>query len=176
MLFFILLFVLAVGGFAQELVQLHPIVGDTIDVTEKKVFYLFPEISDSSFVQGIIYSQDSTYKISITEKGKSNYMLHADSVILNEYSRNIEKLALYYSQLAEVDSSNQKSLSTSNFSKQLNPEFNLDAEERAKLVKDSRRYARKKDRAEDLGLWGIDKENYINSSSHSNIFKAKVRF
>ncbi|WP_075591539.1 hypothetical protein [Labilibacter marinus] len=161
---------------AQKLVQLHPMVGDTIDATEKMVFYLFPEITDSIFEQGIIYRQNSDYNVNIKLVGQETYKVGIDSTVLNEYQQNIEKLAMYYSNLAEPDTTNLSDLNSVRLSAKLNPEFNLTAEQRKKLVKDSRRYWRKKDKAEDIGLWGVDKENYIKSSSHTNIFKGKVRF
>lgn len=83
---------------------------------------------------------------------------------------------MYYSKLAEEDSTNQKDLLLVDSSDNLSPEFKLNAEQRKKLVKDARRYWRKNDKAEDIGLWGVDKANYIKTSSHSNIFKAKVKF
>ena len=164
------------GVLSQDLLQLHPVVGDTIDSAEKMAFYLFPEIKDTAFIQGVIYAADSSLYVNITEKNKAIYKLDINLSFLKEYRKNIEKLAMYYAKMAEVDSTRNLAISDPNSVENKSPEFKLNAEERKKLVKDSRRYWRKKDKAEDLGLWGVDKDNYIESSSHTNIFKAKVRF
>jgi len=164
-------------AFSQEIVQLHPVVGDTIGNSEKIAFYLFPEIADSSFIQGVIFFQHSTFKVNILEENKPDYTIDVDSTMLVEYNQNIEKLIQYYSKLQESDSLNQKQQLLSNSSAiQMSPECKLNAEERKKLITESRRYLRKKDRAEDLGLWGKEKEDYIKSSSNTNIFKGRIRF
>ncbi len=173
----ILLLSNCINDFSQNTVQLHPVVGDTISYSEKVAFYLFPEINDSSFIEGIVFFQDSAFKVKITEKYKDSYILSLDSTLLKKYNNNIEKLIHYYSTLEVADSVEQKQLLLSNTSTiQLSPEFILNEEERKQLVKESRRYLRKKDKAEDLGLWGVDKDNYIKGASNSNIFKAKIRF
>ena len=165
------------GISSQDIVQLHPVVGDTISNSEKVAFYLFPEIKDSCFVEGVIFYQDSTFKVSITEMQKPEYMLAIDSTLLGKYAQNIEKLIHYYSSLEVSDSVDQKLLlSTNSLSNRKAPEYRLNEEERKQLVKESRRYLRKKDKAEDMGIWGVDQELYIKGASNSNILKGKIRF
>ena len=168
--------VMCCNSFSQQLVQLHAMVGDTIDNTEKVAFYLFPEINDSSFVEAVIFYRDSVFQVQIAEKGKEKYMFTADSILLQDYHNNIEKLALYYARLAEQNTEDNKNMVVSQAKVPTGPEIKLNEEDRKKLVKEARRYWRKKDKAEDLGLWGVDKENYIKAASHTNIFKGKVRF
>ena len=174
---FILLLVVSNGISSQNTVQLHPVVGDTISNSEKVAFYLFPEIEDSCFIEGVIFCQDSSFKVSVIEKHISGYELVIDSTLLNEYKQNIEKLIHYYSRIEVSDSINIKqSLLTNSLSNQNGPEFRLNEEDKNQLVKESRRYLRKKDKAEDLGLWGKDKDLYIQGASNSNIFKGKIKF
>lgn len=162
---------------SQKLVQLHPLIGDTISYTEKVAFYLFPEISDSCYVQGVICYQDSALKVNIIEKYKGAYDLSIDSTILNQYKQNIEKLILYYSNLNVSDTLNQNQiLLSTTTANQKAPEYRMTEEERKQLVKESKRYLRKEDKAEDLGIHGVDRELYIQQASHSNIFKAKIKF
>ncbi len=60
LVFIALMFISFINLSSQNIVQLHPMVGDTINSTEKMVFYLFSEIKDGDFFQGIIYYRDST--------------------------------------------------------------------------------------------------------------------
>jgi len=173
----ILLLALCNGLHAQHAFQLHPVVGDTISNSEKVAFYLFPEITDTCFVEGLIFYQDSAYTVRISEKYKGAYELAMDSTQLQAYKQNIEKLIHYYSSLQVSDSIAEKQALLSNgLSTNKAPEYRLNAEERKQLVKESRRYLRKKDKAEDLGIWGPDQELYIKGASNSNIFKGKIRF
>ncbi len=165
------------GVSSQEIVQLHPVVGDTISKSEKVAFYLFPEIKDTCFIEGVIFYQDSAFKVSIIEKYKGSYDLAIDSTLLHDYKQNIEKLIHYYSSLEVSDSLDRRSLLlTNSISNQKAPDCSLNEEETKQLVKESRRYLRKKDKAEDLGLWGIDKEHYIQGASNSNFLKGKIKF
>jgi len=174
---FVILLTLSMGINAQSTVQLHPVVGDTISNSEKVAFYLFPEITDTCFVQGVILHQDSAFKVSIVEKHKAAYDLAIDSTMLQRYQQNIEKLTVYYSQLQMTDSLGQKqALLSDNLSTKKGPEYRLNDEERKQLLRESRRYLRKKDKAEDLGIYGPDQDIYIQGASHSNIFKGKIRF
>lgn len=174
---FISLLTLSNGISSQQIVQLHPVVGDTISYSEKVAFYLFPEITDSCFIEGLIFYEDSVFKVNVIEKYKESYELAIDSIMLNRYQQNIEKLIDYYSRLEVSDSLRKKQLLLSNgLTVQKGPEYRLNEEERNQLVQESRRYLRKKDKAEDLGIWGPDQEIYIQGASHSNIFKGKIKF
>lgn len=174
---FISLLCVSNGVNSQNTVQLHPVVGDTISNSEKVAFYLFPEIKDSCFIEGVIFYQDSAYKVNIIEKYKSVYELAIDSTLLHQYKQNIEKLTHYYSNLEVSDSLDLNHLLlTSSSPNQNAPEYRLNEEERKQLVKEARRYLRKEDKAEDLGIHGVDRDLYIQQASHSNIFKAKIKF
>ncbi|MCU4176578.1 hypothetical protein [Carboxylicivirga sp. N1Y90] len=174
---FVILLTLSKGISAQSIVQLHPVVGDTISNSEKVAFYLFPEITDTCFVRGVILHQDSAFKVSIVEKHKATYDLAIDSTMLQRYQQNIEKLTVYYSQLQMTDSLGQKqALLSDDLSTKKGPEYRLNEEERKQLLRESKRYLRKKDKAEDLGIHGPDQDIYIQGASHSNIFKGKIRF
>lgn len=70
-IYFVLLFLplltLAQTSDGVKILTLHPSVGKSIDVNEKKEFYLFPDYNDSVFKSAeILKYNDSTYTIRFT--------------------------------------------------------------------------------------------------------------
>lgn len=119
---FIFFISFSIEVFSQSIVQLHPLVGDTISNSEKVAFYLFPEITDSCFIEGLIFFQDSAFKVNITEKYKDSHIVAIDSTLLKEYNLHIEKLISYYSKLEEPDSIEQQLLLSNALPIQTSPE------------------------------------------------------
>ncbi len=167
-------FLYQLSVFSQDkVVALHPAVGDTIEFTEKKMYFLFPEIEDTDFNNGQIFTgKNGFYLVCGT---KSSKIIHnIDPVAFNQYRLNIEKLYAYY-----ISSTNADTLNIStNELKSLSavPHINLiNAEMLENLPKESRRYQYLKNEAEKLGLWGEDKENYIKTSGYIELFSTKKK-
>ncbi|MGQ1785753.1 hypothetical protein [Saccharicrinis sp. GN24d3] len=169
---FLPIFLIGLVTYSQQLMQLHPIAGDTIDQTEKRLFYLFPEIPDSSYLQGVIFGDADKVTLSVSKISGEVYVSQLDSLSIADYQQNIEKLLVYYSLLDEKEN---EDLAINNDSIGLSPTIEITAEMRRQIGKDARRYLRKKDRAEDYGLWGKDKEDFIKGAANVNFFKARIR-
>lgn len=103
-LFFVGL-VIVVNGFAQNhLFNLSPVVGDTIDRTEKLDYMLFPGINDSIFKYCYITQSANRYFVNTVTQNDSVFVQEVDLLKLKRYQENIEKLSEYYSNLEKQDS------------------------------------------------------------------------
>jgi hypothetical protein len=84
---------------------LHPILGEFIDSTEKKDYYLFPEIVDTSFNYGFINKIEDVYFLNVVLFHKDSlYVKKIDTSELFQYKINIEKIHNYYLKLSSKDS------------------------------------------------------------------------
>lgn len=97
--------VIIVNGFAQNhLFILSPVVGDTIDRTEKLDYMLFPDVNDSTFKYCYITKSTNRYFVNTVTQSDSVFVQEVDSLRIKSYQENIEKLSEYYSNLEKQDS------------------------------------------------------------------------
>ncbi len=163
---------ITVSIYAQEKpLVLHPIIGDAIDIKEKTIYFLFPEIEDSTFVLGHIFKQNDDYYLHYETDScpKRNKL---DSLTIKQYELNIEKLFTYYSNLSDTDSVN---ISINDLSSKVsNLNFNIISPEmRKNLPYESRRYQHLNGEAERQGLWGDKKDAYIKTTGYIELFNSK---
>lgn len=69
----------------NSIFRLHAAVGDTIDKKEKTDFDLFPELKNSDYKFGIIYSCGETKKLYVDTQTDSVIVQQLDSSIIAEY-------------------------------------------------------------------------------------------
>ena len=153
--------------FAQKnIIALNAIIGDTIDKNEKEIFYLFPEIEDSSYVYGQIF-KDSNQLWSLSILESDTVVSEIDSLKIESYRNNINKLIAYHIYLSKKDSAFadiNNLLYSDSIGRKANS-ITYTPTMRKKLRKDAQRYTYLKGKAEEIGLWGVDKDNYIQTSS-----------
>lgn len=90
---------------AQKIVYiLHPLVGDTIDQSEKKKYYLFSEIADSVYQSGFIYQEKDKKFLDVVLADKSSYTFSVNDSLLEQYFLRIKKLNAFYLERAKHDS------------------------------------------------------------------------
>jgi hypothetical protein len=100
-----ILFSSSILGYAQDRIFiLHPAVGDTIDITEKKKYLVFPEIDNAGFDYAFITQANRKYTARIVSKNGSVTFLNLSDSIIDQYFYNIEKLNDYYAGLEQRDS------------------------------------------------------------------------
>lgn len=154
------------SAFAQDkLVVLHPLVGDTIDRSERDVFLLFPEITNSDFISATIQSRtDKFYLHALSITGLD--IVEIDSMTLRQSREHVEKLLKYFAYLDERENESLEIDTIVGNWISLEREL-LTAQQRKKIATDAREYFDSNQDAESLGLWGLEKENYIKVNSHS---------
>ncbi|RUT79408.1 hypothetical protein [Ancylomarina longa] len=159
--------ILSINSYAQKnVVVLHPILGDSIDLAEKQIYLLFPDINDSDFNYGKILKGNGKY-ILHTFSATGDQEFEIDSLQLVHYQNNINKLIAYQNYMENPKKEDRKSLVITNQKDTCALEMNLEYMSpamRKKLRKDSYRYQRLKSAAESLGYWGVDQENYIKTT------------
>lgn len=97
--------ILSLSGFSQEqLFVLHPVVGDTINQTEKMDYLLFPDIDHSDFKYGYIAQLTDGYFIHSFTWNDSVITRQLDPTEMKQYRDNIDKLSAYFSNKAKQDS------------------------------------------------------------------------
>jgi hypothetical protein len=165
-------------AFSQDgIVVLHPAIGDTIFQNEKVDFLLFPEIADSTFQFGQILKMDGAYYLLYAAEEEFQ-SIELDTLDIHKYHTNICKLSAYfnskefenYDNLEENFRLNQAEIIPSIHNiRVVTPEM-LEA-----LPKEVRRYQHLKFSAEDMGLWGDAKEDYIKKGSYIEIYSSKKK-
>ncbi len=162
--FLFLVLNIAFHGYAQStLIVLHSVVGDTISLAEKRDYLLFPEIPDSTFEEGILLQERETYQL-VAFHGGDSLMVDISAENLEEYRQHVEKLYAYYTgKQAGKSDSLQSQISLSDSIPDL-PEAQgdyLNDEARKKIRKDAFRYQMLNNMADDQGLRGREKEQYM---------------
>ncbi len=164
----ILFLVGSLSVFAQkELVILHPVVGDTIDLAEKQTYLLFADVDDSTYVYGQVMKEGDSYFLNVHSQS-GEQLLEVDQLKLQEYHINIQKLLAYYSYLENPDQLKEAPLVVLNQKDTCALEMDIEylsPKMKKKLRKDSDRYQDLKFDAEQKGYWGDDQENYIKTAS-----------
>ncbi len=162
-LLFLLFVFLALPLKSQQPVALHPVVGDTIDLIEKLDYFLFPDVPDSKFEQGVLIPNAQDYQLLVWHKDEISKMdVSAEDFII--FSENVEKLSAYYQQ-KEEEAPVKESLLISGDS----IPFGLDIEwmsqkQKRKMIKASKRYNSLKLDADEMGLMGFEREKYIKTA------------
>ncbi len=172
----LLLFAFYQITFSQNrIIALHPIIGDTIDKNEKRAYLLFPEIDNSTFDFGQIIAKDNATYLHY-RSGAGEQMKEIDSLKIKEYQCNISKLSAFYLSKFKTD--------TTRISKNLNIKIKepsplditfITPEMRIAMEKEARRYNALKGQAEERGLWGKDKENFIQTGGYNEFYSVKAR-
>lgn len=164
--------------FSQKtIVILYPLIGDTIEQSEKQTFLLFPELKDSLFEYGQIFFEDGKYTLYTFSKS-GNKQMEVDSLKLQQYYINIEKLIAYHSYLENSDSLKTVPLVIVNQKDTCALEMDIEylsPKLRKRLSKDSNRYQELKSKADEMGFWGINKDNYIHTSGYFEIMISKSK-
>ncbi len=159
-------------GFAQEnIISLHPVVGDTINIKEKKDFLLFPDIPDSGFSYAVIKNKQGDYYV-CSYYNTEYKEKQIDTTTMDQYYINVEKLSAYYSNQKSED----KGLESMNI-KRLDPvdkrittgDIIISPETRKKIGYESARYRGLNNSANDMGITGQEKKDYINSGGYYEI-------
>ncbi|WP_462319152.1 hypothetical protein [Marinilabilia sp.] len=155
-------FFFASPALSQKPVELHPEVGDTIDLIEKLDYLLFTEIPDSLFDHGALTQNGEDYQLKVWHDGNtSEYGISAEE--FEKYSGNVEKLSTYYQRQKEkLQAATKKSLVIKSDS--IPPGLDIEwmsEKQKSKMIKESRRYNNLKLEADEMGLMGFDREKYI---------------
>ncbi|MUP36493.1 hypothetical protein [Labilibaculum euxinus] len=169
----ILFLIGSISVFAQkQIVILHPIVGDTIDLAEKQTYLLFADVDDSTYDYGQVMKEGDNYFLNVHSQSGEK-LIEVDQLKLEEYHTNIQKLLAYYSYLENPDQLKEAPLVVLNQKDTCALEMDIEylsPKMKKKLRKDSDRYQYLKSDAERKGYWGEDQENYIKTASHFVIY------
>lgn len=158
-------------SFQAQTIILHPVVGDTIDLTEKKAYLLFPQFADSSFQHAWIEKKDGIMNLHSCLKGEIVTSV-IDTLEMAECRMNIEKLSAFYASQGQTDSTTNLSGSIIIKNKTTVSEkrnYELSPEMMDKIKREARRYAELNHEAQMQGLNGRAKEDYINTAGHMEI-------
>ncbi len=151
---------------AQKIIQLHPIIGDTISQNEKILFLLFPDIPDSSFQFGTLKQNvDSAFFL---DEFVSNQHYKKELTIneINKYKENIDKLLTYYASFNDTTKSNEQIDLNKPFHLKKPIGISITSDQLEKMKKEATRYNALKLEAEEKGLWGTEKDNYIKTKGY----------
>ena len=154
------------SAFSQDkLIVLHHVVGDTIDKHEQRNFILFSDILDQNFTSATIHFDDAKYTMHINSaSGLKIVDIKKEDLVEN--AKHIDKLVAYFKFLVEKkDSLNIDLKNTSNYPI-FQSEF-LTNIQKQQIAKEAGIYFRLNQDAEERGLVGIEKENYIKVNSKS---------
>jgi len=165
-LFFLVIMNLSVIA-QDKLIVLHPVVGDTIDKYEQRNFVLFSDILDQNFISATIHCENAKYLMHINSaSGFKLVDIKEEDVVEN--SNHVDKLVKYFKSLiGKKDSLDFETTSSLPMSV---PEILNDAQKR-NIAKEARRYFDLNQDAVQLGLSGLDKENYVKVNSKTWVAK-----
>ena len=140
---------------AQDtLFVLHPLVGDTIDKTEKMNYFLFPSVKSDNFKYCYIIQSSNHFFVNSYTLSDSISIRQIDTTEIRQYIVNLDKFRAYYLNRAKNDSLTQAEKIDLNFNG-LNPTFNNDQlvgeQSRDRISKEVRRDNRIKSDAERAG-------------------------
>lgn len=123
--YFTIIFFLAAltNVYAQSILyQLHSLVGDTVDVIEKRNYQLFSEFQDASYNYAYITQEDTDFKLVTHFTYDSVSIQVIEKETLEEYSTQIQKFGEFYQRR---QSSNSLYNSNNLSNQQHATEFNL---------------------------------------------------
>lgn len=167
-------------AFSQsKIIQLHPVLGDSIDLVEKRDYLLFPEIQDSTYIYGLLKMKDSLFRFVSYHKSDSISMI-VNQKMITEYQRNIAKLHAYYKNQLEPDSLNvlNKGLLISKTALNQKPanQVKLSKEGKKSIGDEANRLIRLKIEANKRRIIGEKKREFItNGSGGMELFSIKTK-
>jgi hypothetical protein len=152
--------------FSQDkLIVLHPVIGDTIDKQEQRDFVLFSDIIKQDFTFATIHCENEKYVMHINSTlGLIIVNIKEEDVLEN--SKHVDKLVRYFKILDEKKDSLNINLRTAESWPKFQLEL-LNEAQKIKIAKEARKYFNLNQDAVQLGLSGLDKENYIKVNSKS---------
>lgn len=93
----ILIFLLCpLTAIAQSLYPLHPVIGDTLEVIEKRDYSLFPKVSNKALNYCLIYPDSNQLKLKAVYDGDSTATFDLEHSEIVEAQQIIEKVNEYY--------------------------------------------------------------------------------
>jgi len=156
----------------DKLIVLHAIVGDTIDKHEQRTFVLFSDILNQDFTSATIHCENEKYLMHInTVSGLDLVEIKAEDIAEN--SNHVDKITSYFESLVEKKDSLDLDLKMASSWPKVQSRFLTDAQKR-KIAIESRKFFMLNQNAEEAGLVGIEKENYMKVNSKS--FLAEILF
>jgi hypothetical protein len=151
----------------DKIVILHSIVGDTITLKEKKDYLLFPDIVDSVFNFGILHLTNNTFQLYVYQS-KDPLIVQIDSSEIHQYKLNIEKLSEYYSNVSSDNSIESSESIMLNNNNTKNPTLHQSSIN-PNTLKEAKRNQLLNNSADNQGITGKAKENYINTGGAGSI-------
>jgi hypothetical protein len=155
----------------DKIVILHPIIGDTITLQEKKDYLLFPDIVDSVFNFGILHLTNNTFQLYVYQS-KDPLIVQIDSSEIHQYKLNIEKLSEYYSNVSSdnsIESSESIMLNNNNTKNHTLHQSSISPTTLKRTLKEATRTQLLNNSADRQGITGKAKENYINTGGAGSI-------
>lgn len=163
----------------SKIIQLHPILGDTIDLVEKRDYFLFPEVKDATYVYGILERKDSIVRF-VSYQFSDTISVNVNQQKISEYQRNIDKLYAYYKNQSVSDSLKIKSTGfmeskTAPGQKLVNP-VKLSEAGKKLIGEESKRLIRLKNEAAKRRLIGEEKQVFMtNGPGGMELFSVKTK-
>lgn len=109
---------------AQDtLFVLHPLVGDTIDKTEKMNYFLFPSIENDDFKYCYLIQSNDHFFVKSYTLNDSIHIQQVDTTEIRQYIVNLDKLHTFYLNKAKNDSLKQSEKIDLNFNG-ISPTYN----------------------------------------------------
>ncbi len=147
-------------SFSQQVISLHPYVGDTITSREAFDFYLFQDSTIGKYDYAIVSMENKDrYRVRFYGDKVSEIIIDSSQVAL--YAQNIEKVYQYLNRNKDekdIDVEPDSFLIESVELNLMTPEY------KKKMVREARVYNMKKLRADEKCLYGGEREDYINCS------------
>lgn len=155
-------------GWSQpELVRLHPVVGDTVDQSEKIAYLLFSEFPDSVFRAGWLERAGEGYNLHVVALTDTT-CLRLDTLQFAQYRMHVEKLSVWYaSKEGNTEPVDQPSMIVSEKREKLS--YKLSSEVLARIRKEASHYSALSHQADMQGLTGRAREDYINTGGSIEI-------
>ncbi len=163
----ILVFItICLSVFSQDkLIVLHPVVGDTIDKQEQQNFVLFSDIVNQDFISATIHCENLKYVMRINSI-LGLVIVNIKKEDIDENSQHVDKLVRYFKTLDEKKDSLNINLRTAESWPKFQSEF-LNEAQKKKIAKEARMYFSLNQTAEQRGLLGVEKDNYVKENSKS---------
>ncbi len=156
---------------AQKIIELHPILGDTIDQIEKETYLLFPAIEDSLFDYGYIMTDSIDYFLHFhSSTGINSSTIDSDQI--TEGYMMVEKLSTYFGHKTNLDSVYRQEsilLIEENENSKKVTTISVGPEMQKKIARDARNMQTRRNRADQQGLMGRDRERHMNNSGAMSI-------
>lgn len=154
--------------YAQDsLVILHPVIGDTISLSEKTDYLLFSEVKDNDFNYGILHYGNSKFRLHVY-KNEQVSIVEIDSNAIKQYCMNVKILDSYNKQQPTKNEESVMRSGATNANRKLNTNY-MTPEMKKKLLYDTQRHVDLRNEAEGKGLRGLNKDKYINSGGYYEI-------